>query len=500
MKRAIHGCLLVLVASVCPLALGCAEHADAALDGESSSPLDAVGRADGPAAVVLVVVDTLRADICSVNGHYRKTTPFIDSLAENGVVFTAAYAPSSWTVPSMASLHTSLYPVSHGIFSGAILSGAGEKYQQQVLGDSFVTLAEVLKGAGYKTIGVPANMHLGAKLGFGQGFDAYFDDARFLNAKAFNRVAEGYLDQALGPGWPATFGEKKAFVWLHYFDPHAPYVPRLPWIRAFAPDYLEHPADFPAKLEPFELHARFPRADRNYRECALPLYEAEVAYWDDRFKRLARKLGVEQRDVLVVFTSDHGEEFADHGQLGHTHTLYEELVRVPLVFYWPRGIRSGARIDEPVSILDIYPTLLELAGVDPPAGLQGRSLAPLLRGERSPDPERELLFELYPPKPTIKAIRQGRWKLIQRFAPHGEAMLFDLVDDPGERHDLAAARPKVTARLVERLAETIRELPPAPTARRLDVIDAELREQLERLGYLAEDYDDGLLQAREAGK
>jgi len=470
---------------------GCA-GSPPAVDGGADAGVGA-GQQAPPAAVVLLVVDTLRADMTSMTGHYRHTTPQLDKLAREGVVFTAAYAPSSWTVPSMASLHTGVYPASHGIVSGAIIGRFNQReVQQEVLPDSFVTLAESFHAAGYRTVGVAANRHLGEGLGFDQGFDAYYEDARFVDAKRLNAIARTYLEQGIGPRWERSFTAQPSFLWLHYFDPHAPYVPRLPWIRAFADDYTDYPWLYPADLAGPELSDEFPAPDADFRECALPLYEAEVAFWDDRFRRLAERLGVAREDILLVFTSDHGEEFSEHGGLGHAHSLYEELVRVPLVFYWPRGIPGGRTIDEPVSILDIYPTLLELAGLEPPPGLQGRSLAPLLRGEeRAADPQRELLFELHRPRPELQAIRAGRFKLIRGTGAGGRVELYDLEDDPGEHRDLSRSRPDVVERLSARLDATFAGLPPAPLTERIDVVDPELRAQLEMLGYMEDGADAG---------
>jgi arylsulfatase A-like enzyme len=478
------------------LALGAAGCADGEAIGIGGEPLAATAldlEVGGPAAVVLVVVDTLRADMVSFGGHHLRTTPFIDRLARRGVVFTAAYAPSSWTVPSMASLHTSLHPASHGIVSGFVRQdGSDEVARQQVLGDSFVTLAEAFGNSGYKTVGVAANRHLAAKLGFGQGFDVYYEEADFIHAaKTFNQVAETHLERAFGQDWPSAWIEQRPFVWLHYFDPHAPYIPRLPWVRVFADDYVAFPETYPANLTPRQLRERFPAPGVEYRDCALPLYESEIAYFDDRLRRLAEKLGVEQKDVLLVFTSDHGEEFAEHGALGHWSSLHEELVRVPLVFYWPRGIRQGARVDQPVSLLDVYPTLVELAGLEPAPGLQGQSLVPLLRGDGDGDSERELLFQLDPPRPVIKALRAGRWKLIRPAGALSEPLLFDLDDDPGEQRDVAREYPAVTERLERRLGDLLGALPPAPAAELTIEPDPDRRRQLEELGYLAGEADGG---------
>jgi arylsulfatase A-like enzyme len=448
---------------------------------------------DPPAHVLLVVVDTLRVDSVSFTAGAEDLTPFMGRLAQRGVVFTNAYAPSSWTKPSMASLHTSLYPTSHGVVSGELKLGPdGKGLLQPVLSDSFTTLAETFQTAGYATVGLPANRHLASQQGFAQGFDHYYQQAKFYHAKALNRIARGYLRQAFGGNWTRRFGDRRSFVWLHYFDPHDPYAARLPWIRYYAPDFFQAQGSYPTKLPMREIKERYPRPDAQYRDCALPLYHNEIRYWDEQFRRFADELGVEGGNVLVVFTSDHGEEFVDHGGVGHSHTLYEELVHVPLLFYWPSGLAGGRRIDAPVSLLDIYPTLTELAGIAPPPGLQGRSLVPLLRGERG-DPGRVLLYELKPPMPVKQAIRRERFKLVRSEEPTGPALeLFDLARDPGEQDNVAASQPDVARALLRELEDALAALPAAPEIELRESLDPELIKQLENMGSVeGEDLADG---------
>ncbi|MDD5308029.1 MAG: sulfatase [Deltaproteobacteria bacterium] len=462
--------ILALAFAAC--AFGCRAGGNAARDGTSSSAR--------PSAVVLVTVDTLRADAVSFMGHEPATTPFADSLARKGVVFTRAYATSSWTPPSVASLVTSLAASSHGVVKGAILGSVGVR--QPVLSGRLVTMAETFRRAGYRTIGAAANRHLEARLGFGQGFTAYFKEAAFEPADQLNATAVRLLARELGAGWEKSWKTARTFLWLHYFDPHDPYYPKGPWITAYAPDYREHPDDFPVR--PITALVReFPRPDESLRSCLEPLYESEVRFTDDQLGRLASRMGLIDPNVLVVFTADHGEEMGEHGGLGHGRNLYEEVVRVPLAFYWPAGLPQGLRIDRPVSLLDVFPTVAELAGVAPPAGLQGTSLVPLMRGTASPE-ERPVLMELHPPHGNHRAIVQGRWKLIRPIVGDGKPVLYDLEADSKEKNDIASARPDIVRDLAPKMDAIVRALPQPPATKEVQLGSPEVEAQLRALGYI----------------
>ncbi len=438
-------------------------------------------RAAHPRVVVLVSVDTLRADFVSFDGHRPVTTPFMDSFARRGIVFRTAYSTSSWTPPAMGSLLTGLYPTSHGVTTGNIQHL--DRVEQPPLPRDLTTLAEMFHRAGYTTIGVPANRHLMARLGFAQGFDVYYRDAAFLPAYRVNDEVRRKLAVAFGPEWRRTWKRSKVFLWIHYFDPHDPYFARHPWIDRYAPDFSRHPGDFPANLVMKVMVHRFPHPDAAVAAHIRPLYESEVSYWDFHFHHLAYELGLTDPNVLLVFTADHGEEMAEHGALGHSQSLHEELVRVPLMVSWPAGLPQGLTVTRPVSILDIMPTMAELAGVAPPPGLQGRSLVPLIMGTDT-NPARPVYMELFPPKPHLLAMRSGRWKLIRDLGPGGQVRLYDLRADPGEHHDVAASHWKLVRSLQRTMASWYHSLPPAPRAKPVPLKNRKIEEELKSLGYL----------------
>lgn len=419
-----------------------------------------------PPTVVLITVDTLRADYVSFLGHERQTTPFLDALADRGVRFSAAYAASSWTVPSMASLFTGLSPSSHGVVSGRVDAPTGDTGRQRatlqpVLPSSLFTVAEIFQQAGYTTIGVPSNLHLAANLGFAQGFDHY-GAADFKPADQVNRQAVSLLREAFGADWREAWSERKTFLWIHYIDPHDPYRPREPWANLYAPDLATRLERYPANLTMRKLREQYPHPDPELAQRIEPLYEAEIAYLDDQIRRLNGVLGLDSDGILLVVTADHGEEIVDHGGIGHGHTLYNELLRVPLLVHWSGVIQGGRSIAAATSLLDVFPTLLDLAGLDSPEGLHGRSVADVLRGHGSL-PSQALHFELDRPEQKMTAMLDDQWKLVRRLKPSLGTQLFDLSEDPGELHDVSAEHPEIAARLEASLEDRLRRLPGPPT-------------------------------------
>jgi arylsulfatase A-like enzyme len=321
--------------------------------------------------VLLIVVDTLRADGVGWVSGKPDVTPFLDSLAERAFVFRNAYAASSWTDPSVASLLTSRYASQHGV--STLLAVLAERER---------TLAEVLRKHGWATGGFSANSLLAAELGYDQGFEHWdsFPPGKATastepkeRADRLNAKALAWLD-GVGHGRPV-------FLYLQYMEPHFPYDPPGEYRRkalagtgdaAAAERTL---ADMMAHAERWSL-TDDPEAIR----IARALYDGEVTSLDARLREMFDALRARGflDDAIVVVTADHGEEFGDHGHNGHGRTLYQEVIHVPLLVLLP-GQTRGARIDEVASLVDVAPTLLDLVGILRPATVEGRSLASLVR-------------------------------------------------------------------------------------------------------------------------
>lgn len=418
-----------------------------------------------PPSLVLVVLDTVRADLLGAYGNERGTSPHLDALAERGVVFRNCLAASPWTGPSVASILTGRYPDEVGV--RGLLSP---------LDPAATTLAERLREAGYRTGAVVSNEIAGAKYGYDAGYEDFHLEpyttpdtlpnglpiARpHFRADLVTQRALGWLESARDP----------FFLHVHYSDPHVPYLPPEPWRGRLAGDDLVARDKLVAgalglrDLQPQEV------------EGVRHNHEAEIAFMDDQIGRLLEAL---PEGTVVVVVSDHGEEFLDHGGYLHGHSLYQELLHVPLIFAGP-GVPSGTSIDFPVSHVDVVPTILDLLGL-PVGSVTGRSLRPLFSGAGGDWDERSLLSILENGQArSCTAIRRGRWKL-QRCAGDG-ARLFDLSADPEERHDVASRHPRVRTELLRRLENRDLALPPRRPPEREGLEEAE-RQRLRALGYL----------------
>jgi len=427
--------------------------------------------------VIFVVVDTLRADRLGRYGNERGLTPFLDQLADRGVRFDHAYAPSSWTVPSIASLFTSRLPSQHQVSTF-----------DTRLSDADVTVAERLSAAGYAAAGFTANFRLTAELGFAQGFPLW---RGFINSPGSEPKARGEVLRAAALEWLDTPRQENApkpprLLYLQYMDTHAPFFPPQDPRARFAPrvsDEIARSANRKA-TELFPTHDFSPQEEQALRD----LYDAEVAGLDAELRRLFEAL--EQRGILgtalVIVTADHGEEFLEHGNVGHGYGLFNETVHVPLIIAGP-GITAGV-VSENVSLIDLAPTLLDLAGLPPEARFAGRSLAPLLRGAAGEAPTPDVLLQLlrnhkgWDLRTHVEGLVRGDQKLL---IPKEEAFppeLFDLTADPAELkpNTVAAA----TQPLNDALAAAKARLaaPAQPTAERA-VIDDATQEKLRALGY-----------------
>jgi len=384
--------------------------------------------------VLLVTIDTLRADRVGPRPDRASLTPFLDALAGRGLRYSAAYATAPWTPPSMASVLTGLYPSRHGVRRN--ITFGEQLVAQEVLPDDLPFLPELLQGEGYATFGVAANQVLAPEHGFARGFDRYLCLGFEHDGNVVIRALEDWL--------PEIRRREPWLVWVHLLDPHAPYqrtgpLPSRPGPGRSYPE-LEG-------VQPPQLYERMkevgPGSDRlDYIEA---LYEGEVQRVDDHVRGVFERLDDERRTLAVV-TSDHGEEFLEHGRFGHGNNLFEESIRIPLILRLPGGRRAGEVVRAAASLVDIVPTILEVLEIEPPGGLQGRSLL----GLRDAEPPRAVFVELSRVAEARAAI-EGRWKLIEEVRPEPRRMLFDLADDPREHRSISAAFAEPADRL-ERLA------------------------------------------------
>jgi arylsulfatase A-like enzyme len=354
--------------------------------------------------VLVVLVDALRADHLGAYGYARATSPHIDALASEGVLFERAFAQSPWTKPSIPTLFTSLYPIQHGVYEGETPGSAGF-LESDVLAHELTTIAEVFRAAGYRTAAFVNNAHLLPGQGFAQGFDLY--DQGDLDAAEINRRFLAWLDGEQGPPFLA---------YLHYLDAHWPFRPEPAFAARFAP---AGPYDGVFAQESWRgLRDRINRGrvtltDRD-REELVARHDGAVAQVDAAVGELLAALrGRGALDTtLLLLTSDHGEELLDHGRVGHGGTLYDEVLHVPLLIRPPGGAEAS-RIAEPVRLLDVLPTLAAAAGVPAPAGLEGRDLL----GPRGGEPE--LVAETRHKHTYRAAVRVGGWKYVRTWHATG---------------------------------------------------------------------------------
>jgi arylsulfatase A-like enzyme len=361
---------------------------------------------EGPPDILLVTIDTLRAD------RVAGVAPFLESLAGAGIRFSRAYATASWTLPSMASLMTGTYPARHGVEQGASMRGA--ILAQEVLPEDLLLLPEVLSRRGYTTWGITANESLAPPYGFARGFDRYeclgFEDD---GARVVARLETWAAEIEAGRPW---------FIWIHVLDPHAPYTRREPWISKLW-EGRRIPGLEDVKPAPAYDLLRKPWTQERLGYVRA-LYAAEIASTDALLRRVFERLDA-GGDALAIVTSDHGEEFRDHGAFGHGRTLFEESLKIPLVVRLPRGERAGEVVDAPVSLVDVMPTILEVAGVTPPEQVQGRSLLGRLDAQRP-------IYARLRRDMWGSAVIRGDWKLVDAHRPEERRQLFDLSQDPAE--------------------------------------------------------------------
>jgi len=471
--------------------------------------------------VLFVVWDTVRADHLSLYGYDKPTTPRLEAWARDARVFSDALSTANSTVPSHASLFTGLLPSEHG-------SHAGHQY----LDDERTTLAEIFQQAGYRTYLWAANPHISDTENFTQGFDLAEHPWSERNEKKARRIVleklEGDRSSAMRRriegGGDATGLLKAAgalaaentleflkqgdasrpwFVFLNYMEAHRHYMPPRRYRELMmSPEQVERSYRFDRSWPAVWAHTfglqRYPAEDI---AVIAGTYDATLRELDDLFADLLTGLGEAGflDDTIVVLTADHGELIGEHGLLGHQYSLYDPLLRVPLVIHYPAGLEPGVS-DAPVSAMDLFPTLLELAGLEAPSAPPSRA-----RSLLSPHEERTRLAELpaiydrplaamekkapdldtRPWRRRLRALHSGPYKLVE--GEDGEHELYERASDPGEENDLLELEPRVARELQEELFEIVRGLAPEPERGATPEFSESEARMLEELGYAGRD-------------
>ncbi len=487
--------------------------------------------------IILITLDTLRADHLSCYGYERETSPFIDKIADEGILFEDCIATSSWTLPSHASIFTSLYPSEHGtIYSGA----AKDKISK--LPDELTTLAEILKEKGYETAGFIGGPFVASDFGMDQGFDyyndrlfpmgkIYFDKLTFLdfflnifkkkiNLRKLSSSIEYYLVDiwnyiynenftkdsigydsrkkkaneinAVALPWIERHKDSRFFLFINYLDPHSRYTLPKGFKNRYDTGYKSNLRGLVSELKAIHYHRYSPTEDD--LKLLISLYDSQINFLDLHIKQLFDKLVSCEIDknTIVVITSDHGEAFGEHKLMEHGFSLYEDQLKVPLILWGIEKFPSSLRISTQVQIIDIMPTILDIISIPPPEDIRGKSLIPLISGEE--DFERPYaLAEIFEDKiwyvfgkefrRDLKCIRTQGWKYIK--SSRGNNELYRIIEDEKEIINLIDSEKEVS----EKMEDLIKEVASSFKLKFDDKakpfhIDSNIKEQLRGLGYI----------------
>jgi arylsulfatase A-like enzyme len=437
--------------------------------------------------VILISIDSLRADHLSCYGYDQPTSPQIDRLAIEGARFRTAVSSTSWTLPSHAAMFTSLRDSAHGLVDNGLR-----------LGEVHHTLAETLQASGYQTAGFYGGPYLHPTFGLDQGFEVYVNcmtelgeelSEDWIRLQARTELGASHAD-ITGPRlkehvqyWRGGMDDRPYFLFLHMWDVHYDYIPPQEYVEMFDPDYT-------GSLSGHRFGANediHPQMDPRDLQHLVALYDGEIRFTDDILRDILE--GLRQQglldNTLVVVTADHGEEFFEHGGKGHQRTLFDEVLLVPLIFHWPGVIARSQTIEDQVGIVDIMPTILGLLGIEAKGPMQGRDLTPLLRGESLP--QAAVLTELLVGRKEFRALRTRSGKIISE--ARRNYAYFDLDRDAQERQPQQGGEDFQQAfqdlrRYVEEagsLNQTFGGQSVEPRS-----IDPEMFELLQSLGYLEE--------------
>lgn len=407
--------------------------------------------------VILITIDTLRADRLGCYGFLPDVTPTVNLFASRGVLFNTAIAQTPLTLPSHATILTGTQPTFHGIRDNGGF----------VVSDKLQTIAEVFKSAGYETAAFVSAYVLDSKWGLNQGFDYYFD--RFdlgryekISLADVQRRGDETIDEVIS--WLEKRKNGKFFTWIHLYDPHTPYSPPEPFNQQFS--------------------------DRPYL--------GEIAFTDVQLSRLWNFLETQNltRNLILVFTSDHGESLGEHGESTHGFFVYQEAIHIPLIFVTPFPRLQGKKIDQIATLADIMPTVCEMVGLKTPSEVQGQNLIPFFSGRKVE--ENKLAYsETYYPRfhfgwSELRSFQNRRFKLI--LAPVPE--LYDLKNDPDETRNLVYLEKKVFEKMNSEAHAFEAQASQNALETEFNKIDEDTRERLAALGYLGSFIDPAKLKGK----
>ncbi|MFC2164657.1 sulfatase-like hydrolase/transferase [Acidobacteriota bacterium] len=416
--------------------------------------------------IILISIDTLRRDHLGLYGYAKEVSPFLDTMASEAAVFDRAIAQAPYTVTSHMTMMTSLWPRVHQILT--------HEYQDR-LSTKWLTLPQILKARGYRTAGFTGGGQLSAVYGFDRGMDVYdFEGGR----------TENIFPKAIK--WMANARGNPFFLFLHTYDPHMPYEPPPPYDTIFNPGYegnVSRWTDENVKITDPELFDRI-----------VDLYDGEIRYVDSQIQRVfqfLKDVGL-YANTMIIITSDHGEEFMEHGAMAyHSHTLYNELLLVPLIIKFPEGQWRGRTIRDPVALNDLMPTVLDYLELPLPSYNQGESLVTYLKRKTPPNTQRRIFSERIAirddPRVDV-SIQTLSEKYYQKVVLSDE--FFDLAKDPAEKNDLLASHKTKASQLLKGIREyftsntNLAKVGLESKGRRKQVMDEETVEKLKALGYI----------------
>ncbi len=425
--------------------------------------------------IVLYVVDTLRADHLGTYGYSRETSPNLDDLAQEAIVFTNAHAQTSWTRPAVASILTGLSPEMHGVDE-----------REEGMADSVVTLAEILGAANFRTAAFVTNGNVTRGFGFGQGFETFKFAEEEGDAARYADIAD-WLVRTAGDWVDARTDARPFLLYLHAIHPHGPYVPPDRHQRRFSDGIMDPTLGSLQTLKDLEA-LRYEGPDP--RDTLVSLYDAEIAWDDERlgeFVDRLKKLSLWD-NTLFIFVSDHGEEFFDHGWTEHGRSLNVEQLSIPMVMKLPHGEGGGTRSSYLAQQIDIAPTILKYLGLEPERSFEGMSLLPdALGGEGQPRPS-PTFASLNLDQRVARSVMIDGLRLIRTLSydqPKPQFELFDVRSDPRERSNLARERPIAVGYLTRLLREREEAIAKnSASASEQGIISAEAERNLRALGYI----------------